>query len=70
MKKIIYGLMFINMGFCYADSTSSLPQSTDGNVYFDIGLGAAKIDGLPTGSMILQLKVQYLLVMYLIYMGA
>ena len=50
MKKIIYGLMFINMGFCYADSTSSLPQSTDGNVYFDIGLGAAKIDGLPTGS--------------------
>lgn len=56
MKKIFCALLLLSAGLTYADST---PTNSDGNVYFDIGLGAAKTDNLPTGAAAVNMNWGY-----------
>lgn len=60
MKKIIYSLALIvgTISFSYAD-TDKTSTSYDGNAYFDIGLGAAKIENLPTGAAAINMNWGY-----------
>lgn len=59
MKKLIYTLALLSATCSYADSSSTPAANYDGNVYFDIGLGAAKIENLPTGAAAINMNWGY-----------